>query len=99
METKRADYADILQLADTLRASIVKNSDGENTYIDGLNDIVIGKRSGISIYTVRNVRKSLFGKVKYKAPRRASKPEAKADRLEAVEAKLDEALTILRGLL
>lgn len=99
METKRADYADILQLADTLRASIVKNSAGENAYIDGLNDTVIGKRTGISTYTVRNVRKNLFGKVKFSAPRRPSKPEPKADRLDAIEAKLDEVLVILRKIL
>lgn len=99
MESKRADYADILQLADTLRASIVKNSDGENAYIDGLNDTVIGKKAGISIYTVRNVRKSLFGKVKFSAPRRVTKPEPKADRLDALEAKLDEMMAILRKIL
>lgn len=100
MEYKRADYSNILELADALRASIVKNSDGENAYIEGLNDIVIGKKVGVSVYTVRTVRKGLFGKVKYSAPRRpnTSKQASSDDRLAAIEGKLGEILAILRRL-
>lgn len=97
MKYERADFSDILVLADTLRASIVKNSEGENAYIDGYNDIVVGEKLGVSVHTVRNVRKGLFGKVKYSAPRKEAKH--KADRIGAVEAKLTEALSLLREML
>jgi hypothetical protein len=102
METpnKHRTPRDVVRVNDILSSALYKRPDGMYAYVAGMNDKAVAERSGLPAAKVRNIRMSLYGKVKgwERRERAASERVSNKSRLDTIEAKLDEALSILRTL-
>ena len=102
METpnKHRTPRDVIRVNEILTNVLYKRPDGMYAYVPGTNDKSVAERSGLPTTTVRNIRMSLYGRVK--GWERRSEPETQRlsnkERLDGIEAKLEEALSILRKL-